>query len=346
MCRSCADGGRRCARTATTRKAERSASARYYKRGKARRKIADLAAAGIPAITDSDMPTSYHRHHPERPFEFDPERRTLANPAAATSDKPEGAVLWTSPGRVDSDGHVKTAWSDWSNTSQFGDFTQGQLVAVHAEPGAVIATVHTSEDADRLLARYGHTNAVGKRAFDWVAMKNDGIDAVHLSSQAANAANLGPEGALDNFYAWDASSTVWLSPQHLSVGEQHQLGHYEFSDAQEAGDPPSLIIEDGHGKYDEPQRPDLEAADGRVPKRFAAPVAPDAVAPETKQEPAVDPADPSARPRAQKDPTEKRGAQPGSAGGSGPDALDAFGEFIGAAAELRAGKGKKAKARR
>lgn len=259
MCRASTDQGgkRRCDRTAATCAHERAASARYYQRGKARRKIAELADAGIPAVGDEDMPTTYHQHTPGQPVTLDSARK-LTNPGRSTPpDKPEGA-LWASPGRGDADGSVKTAWTDWAARENFGE--GGQLAELAPQPGAVVVTVQSRADAEALMGKY-NTDRDGTRSFDWEAMKADGIDGVHVSDRMADvyaSSTSERDGAAGNLEGWSAGSVAWLSSERLDVGESHQPGTYT----------PGKEDSEGSQAYLEPDRPDTEGAWDRVPKRF------------------------------------------------------------------------------
>lgn len=274
MCRSCSEGGRRCQRTNTTRVAEREASARYYKRGKARRRIAQLADQGIPAVGDEDLPAMYHQHDDDKPLTLDGPQRALANPGLATIDKPTGA-LWSAPGRTGADGLVRTAWTDRSASE--GNQSTGTLSELRPKPGAVVVTLSTPEDAEALMGAYGTDDELGKRGFDWEAMKAEGIDGVSVTQSLVDQGTkfsygdgLGESAAAANFETWDVGSTVWLSTVNLHVAEHHQPGQYEFKDDPEAEaySVPDLQPDDGYGVYDEPDRPNMTGAWDRVPARF------------------------------------------------------------------------------
>lgn len=276
MCRACSDGGgRRCARTESTRTQERTASARYYQRGLARRKVALLADAGIPAVTDLDMPPSYHMDNDERPLDLAKGERDMVNPRRASPDKPEGA-LWAAPGRTDhADGSTKTAWTDWASRNWRSRLTAGGgLAEIKAQPGAVIVCVSKREDAQSLMDRYGTTDEAGQRAFDWEAMRRDGIDGVYVGDVMERPIGEDPGHAASNFYAWDTASVAWLSTEKVEVTGTRDIGTYEYedphddADGQHGGFYPEVKIDPGSGDYDVPARPELDAAWGKVPKRF------------------------------------------------------------------------------
>lgn len=269
MCRTCADGGRRCPSSKTSQQQGRAAASRYYQRGKARRKIAELADAGIPAVGDDDMPATFHQHAPDQPVSLDG-NRALTNPHRAAPDKPSGA-LWTSPGRTDADGKIKTAWTDWAAREDYGK--GGQLAEVTAHPGAVVVTIDSPDDAEALMSKYGTEDVDGKRSFDWAAMREDGIDGVHVSDRMAGSyaySGAGDGSTATSLNGWSAGSVAWLSNERLEVGEPQEPGTYTYAEGED-DDPPGyreVEREEGEGHYDEPARPDREAAWDRVPNRF------------------------------------------------------------------------------
>lgn len=272
MCRSCAEGGRRCPETEKSREAGKAASTRYYKRGKARLLIAQLSDHGIRAMDDSAIPPTYHVGRAGEPLALD-EDREIVHGEYASVDKPSEA-LWTAPGRVDSDGGVKTAWTDWSAIENGGS-GGGDNECIHvvrAQPGAVVVSVEANEDAEALLSKYQTQDKYGRPFHDWAAMKRDGIDGVYLSPKAV------PETwargkALRQFYGWDASSVAWLSNKNLqSDAEQHPIGHYEVEyetseDGTEDRYGDATVTDPEMGEYDTPERPSLDGAWDRVPKK-------------------------------------------------------------------------------
>ena len=346
MCRSCAQGGRRCPRSESTRTQERAASARYYQRGIARRKVAQLADAGISAITDLDMPATFHQHKEGEPLDLAAGTREVTNPESASPDKPQGA-LWTAPGRIDAEGATKTAWTDWSAQNGYSG-TEGRLVEVKARPGAVIVHIGERDDAQHLMDRYGTTDIYGEPAFDWEAMRRDGIDGVYFSDSMANTSLTDRSHASGNFYAWDADSVTWLSTENVETGETRDVGTYEYEEPDDlhveeeyAHLMREVKIEDGFWNYDSPTRPDLDGAWDRVPKRFR----PD----ETTD---VSDAGPTSYPKAGSPSAEEpaAGSRGGlyeytDKGGAAPpsmDAMDVASAALSVAAKFKGKKGKKA----
>lgn len=269
MCRSCAEGGRRCPTTQRTLRNGRAAASRYYQRGKARRKIAELADAGIPAVGDQQMPAGYHQLANDQPLDLSGANRELKNSRSILPDKPEGAV-WTSPGRANSDGTINTAWADWSARNDY-DNGNGSFAEIQPQPGSVIVLVETPQDAQNLMDTYGSTSPDGVQSFDWQGMRNDGIDAVHVNEDmASGGAAYAREGedahAAANFDDWDTSSTVWLSTDRCAVGESYEAETSAAERQQEDSETEGHT--DEGGPYNEPARPDMETAWDRVPNRF------------------------------------------------------------------------------
>src|SRR5699024_889981 len=170
---------------------------------------------------------------------------------------------------------IRTAWTDYGATE--GHQPTGTLAELRAKPGAVVVTLSTPEEAEALRGRYGTTDEIGRRGFDWESMREDGIDGVHVTSSLISQGKgfsygdgPGESAAAANFDTWDASSTAWLSTTNLEVAAHHQPGEYNFKD-----DPdddsysfPELQPDEGYGTYDDPPRPDLTSAWDQVPARF------------------------------------------------------------------------------
>lgn len=233
MCRSCAAGGRRCDKTATTRAAERAAARRYYARSKARVRISELRELGIPAMDDLDCPVTYHLGRNLDLGRPDPTE-------GAGAFKPPG--LWTSPGRVAADGTVKTAWMEWS-------IEQGHLdpVADHTTyvirpiPGAVIMRIDSPADIRAIGQAFpqfvrqhkGDWEAHGR---GWKAIRAAGVDAVMTTSRGAYACRVF-HGGLDDpdpaaafaetLQGWDVSSICWFSNATVTAEGTITPGTYE-----------------------------------------------------------------------------------------------------------------------
>lgn len=272
MCRSCAEGGRRCPPTEQSREAGKAASTRYYKRSKARLLIAQLSDHGIRAMDDTAMPPTYHVARSGKPLDLD-DGGEVDVAEYALPDKPTGA-LWTSPGRVEQGGAVKSAWTDYDARESGSARPAESLHVVRAQPGAVIVSIETPEDAQALMDRYETQDQRGEKAFDWVAMKRDGIDGVYVSPSAVqgNSGHLGT--AFGNLYGWDASSVAWLSNDNISVGDSAvEGGTYTVTVQEPEGDVDEgrmewvEVSDDRMGQYDTPRRPGLDGAWDRVPKK-------------------------------------------------------------------------------
>lgn len=268
MCRACSDpsGGRRCPQTESAREAGKAASTRYYKRGKARLLIAQLADLGIRATDDSGMPPTYHLAHSGETVDLEEEHGDIQNWAIGSGGipgKPSGA-LWSSPGRVDDSGNVKTAWTDWSARQGYADENgdggrevKGALTRLQAQPGAVVAVISTPDDAVRLSERYGLEEDNGEKHLDWVAMRRDGIDGVHVTESLAHESKkVAPSHPASQFSGWDAGSTAWLSTERLEASGEGSPGVYDDDDDGAQGD-----------SYKEPNTPQIEGAWDRVPKK-------------------------------------------------------------------------------
>lgn len=274
MCRACSDpsGGRRCLLSEAAREAGKSAAVRYYKRGKARLLIAQLSDHGIRAMDDTAMVPTYHvpRSGEDLDLDRDPQ---IGTADIARPDKPQHA-LWTSPGRVSrDDGTVKSAWTDYDATEGGSSRPAQEMYVVRPQPGAVVVSIETPEDAQALMDRYETRDSMDNRAFDWTAMKRDRIDGVYASPGAVTG-NLHHKGqAFENLYGWDTSSVAWLSNDHLAVDEQKvKAGEYAVTQPESEDDPDALfsypeVSDEKMWQYKTPKRPEVEEAWDRVPKK-------------------------------------------------------------------------------
>lgn len=272
MCRSCSDpsGGRRCLLTDESREKIKAASTRYYRRGKARLLIAQLSDHGIRAMDDSAMPPTYHVARSGKELDLTHEAE-IGNAMTTRPDKPTGA-LWAAPGRVEKSGTVKSAWTDYDARMSGSTRPAKQMYVLRPQPGAVIVSIETPEDAEALLNRYESQDILGNRSFDWAAMQRDGIDGVYASPGAVTGNLNHPDKAFGNLYAWDASSVAWLSNKNLAADtDTAPAGTYTATLAKDhEGNPQeSPQITDEHmGKYDTPGRPTLKGTWDRVPKKI------------------------------------------------------------------------------
>lgn len=252
--------------TDASREAVKAASTRYYKRGKARLLVAQLADLGIRATDDGGMPPTYHLAHSGETVDLEEEHGDIQNWAIGSDGipgKPSGA-LWSSQGRVDESGNVKTAWTDWSARQGYADENddggrevKGALTRLQAQPGAVVAVISTPDDAVRLSERYGLEESNGEKHLDWVAMRRDGIDGVCVTDAFAHESKkVAPSHPASQFTGWDVGSTAWLSTEHLEASGEGSPGTYDDDDDGARGD-----------SYKEPNTPQIEGAWDRVPKK-------------------------------------------------------------------------------
>lgn len=226
MCRSCAEGGRRCPKTEHTRANERAAARRYYLRSKAREIIALLRDAGIPAMDDLQCPPTYHVGQ-QLDLERAPQHHELWL-------KPAG--LWTSPGRVDQTRAVRTAWADWCASEDLdNDKPDGirQMFEIRPTPGAIVVRLETPADIRAFGSIYfhqlaatgdGNPVAIGRA---WQRLPQTGVDAVFLAADGVRAAqdiaagrpretDPGWHAAL-SLSAWDTSSVCWFRNRHIQA---------------------------------------------------------------------------------------------------------------------------------
>lgn len=225
MCRSCAEGGRRCPKTEYTRAKERAAARRYYLRSKAREIIALLRDAGIPAMDDLQCPPTYHLGQ-QLDLERAPQHQELWL-------KPAG--LWTSPGRVDNTRDVRTAWADWCASEEMdNDNPDGirQMFEIRPTPGAIVVRLETPADIRAFGSIYFHElaatvdanpAAIGRA---WQQLQI-GLDAVFLTAEGVRAAQDIADGrpretdpawhAALSLSSWDTASVCWFRNHHIQV---------------------------------------------------------------------------------------------------------------------------------
>lgn len=241
MCRSCAEGGRRCPRTDRTARRERAASRRYYQRGQARRRIAELGDVGIPAVTDLDLPATFHTPQGDS-WELDHDQQ-VENPTTST-EGPQGA-LWTAPGRQNTGtrGPQKTAWTDWTHQHD-PDTVPGSVTRIEPQPGTVVVCLDTPDDAENLRAQYGRGDG-----FDWDAMRRDGIDGVYVSDTLARHPH-----DQTGLHGWTTAAVAWLATNQLKTTSTHTVDYTDEDDTV--------------GRYRTPRMTDPAKVWDKVPSRF------------------------------------------------------------------------------
>lgn len=134
MCRDKNHGGRRCSLEPQAVQANRDAQGRYYLRQKARTQIADLAADGVPAVTDLDVPVTYHLGHRLDLAQFG----EIEDDHSPFTSKPRGA-LWSAPGALGDDGSVRTPWTNYLHYEAGGVLPKGEKpLPGRPRPGQVL----------------------------------------------------------------------------------------------------------------------------------------------------------------------------------------------------------------
>lgn len=247
MCRSCADGGRRCPKTEATRAAERAAAKRYYRRTKARRLIAALADDGLSAMDDLDCPVTYHLG-PSLDLSTPP-------PLSGGIYKPAG--LWTAPGRQSALGGTLTAWTDEQarNGMRAGAGTRQRLFEVKPQPGAVILRIDTRQDLENFVAAFPEfhraqqaPDADQQTRAAWDHVKARGVDGVMLTERGQVHAYYltyqsketvprnSPLGSVSRMLEpWHVGSTVWFHNDNLEAREV-ELGGYPIREPEDTSD--------------------------------------------------------------------------------------------------------------
>jgi hypothetical protein len=150
--------------------------------------------------------------------------------------KPADGGLWTSPGRLEADGGVKTEWTDWAHSEQFM-VSNHPLIPLVVKKQAIVAEINSQEDLDALCKAFPRPGG----GFSYESLASAGVDAVRLTEggmRAAKSADL--EDTLHNFSNWDIDSTVWLSTDSISAAKPVKKAHYE-----------SIERDDNYSSYDD-----------------------------------------------------------------------------------------------
>jgi hypothetical protein len=212
MCRSCADGGRRCPASAR-------ATARHNGRRRAFRLIHRLSAAGIGAGLAAEMPTEYWWDAGEK-YRLEPARARAIRDPQRDLWKPEGG-LWSAPrlGRVPVSPAAEgfhTTWTDFEACDEAGT---GTLTELEPADTAVVVRLTTPADVQCACARWPHAIEVDAAigyprivtGFSFEAMRTEGVDAVHVDGSALGTPLL---------FGWDVESSVWLNPGKAAAGRR------------------------------------------------------------------------------------------------------------------------------
>lgn len=146
--------------------------------------------------------------------------------------KPADGGLWTAPGSLDSDGGVKTAWTDWSHEESYSvkDTPISPLVV---KKHAVVIQINSEQDLEALCKTFPRPGG----GFSYESLASVGVDGVRLTQSGLRVAKgAGPDDALHNFSNWDIDSTVWLSKDSISTTKPVKKGMYEEKEHDEDDD--------------------------------------------------------------------------------------------------------------
>lgn len=218
MCRSCAEGGRRCPSGSRSH-----AHAAHNGRRRAARLVTRLRAAGLDARRAADGPTMYwwDRRHSRglSPSRVGPIRDPRGEPW-----KPDGG-LWAAPAlATDPDDPASaphdgfhTTWTRFLADDEPGD---GHLTVLRPAAAAVTLQLGSEQDWAAACRRWPRTvtTSLGDtlRGFSFEAMRRDGVDAVHVPPGPL-LAHQGP------LYGWDEHSEVWLNPTRVRAGARTRV---------------------------------------------------------------------------------------------------------------------------
>lgn len=211
MCRSLAEGGRRC-----PGQHEDCQVAAHNGRRRAVRAVRRLRQAGVAANRATEDPPLYW-------WSTETEPPALSRAAAVkdpTSElwKPRGG-LWAAS--VSADQHAPkpgegfhTHWTAWRAAEGYGG--RGYLTRLNPSSSAVAVHLRTEDDfaaATRRWPRSIDTPLGTVAGFSFEKMRRDGVDVVHVHT--------GPlTGLTGRLNGWDADSAVWLNPHKAQPGGQ------------------------------------------------------------------------------------------------------------------------------
>lgn len=212
MCRSCADGGRRC----PGQFAPHGAAAHNARR-RAARTVHRLTTAGIDARRAVDSPRLYWWDGGTGAAFSQSKVSRLRDPAGLPW-KPAGGV-WAAPltetCAAPPSAGFHTTWTDYFAIEAMGH--RGTLTELTPAAGTVAVHLSSDDDIRTLMGRWPLTveTAWGEEigGFSYEAMRADGVDLVyvHTGPLLAHASLLN---------GWDVESAVWLNPGKARPGKR------------------------------------------------------------------------------------------------------------------------------
>ena len=237
MCRAKDHGNRRCPSHTDPERIEAYNEVRreQYANKKEREALAeDLTARGVKFYRGDGVKNAYFQGKEV----FDPQKFKEIGPDDPSAfemgeihgrffwSKPSGGGLWTSPGRLEADGTVKTQWTDWSNREDF-EVKETEVSPVRLKSHAVVVRIDNNEDVEKLCKEFPAADG----GVSYRKMADAGIDGVHLSESGNIASKrAGFKEAIGSFSSWDMDSTVWLRSENISSGKPVKIGSYPKSD--------------------------------------------------------------------------------------------------------------------
>lgn len=216
MCRSLAEGGRRC---------PAGQSPGHNARRRARRTLARLGAAGVPAELAAASRERFFWWDRGEATACAPSRVRPVTDPTSVMWKPAGG-LWTAPA-LDDDGPISvpatagihTAWTDFVAGNGDDDDVAGgsHLTEVAAAGDAVVVRIATDEDVAAASRRWPlrvETQVETVDGWSYEAMVRDGVHAVDIipSSRPASLR-----------YGFDAPTRLWLTPAKVCLRERIAL---------------------------------------------------------------------------------------------------------------------------
>lgn len=207
MCRSCADGGRRCPPTPATKTANREAARRYYTRTKARAIVTELQANGVTAGVDLDVPPTW------RASEFNNADHITGHTIEDESSpmKPLHALWSAHATHIGDDGSVRTSWDDFNDRNEYTSVPHRYQII--PKPNTVAVFVRNRADMEALARQFPlpqekyHSYSARRSGYvSFEAMRAAGVTAVVYEAVFSRYSDPVEGG----WNSWDVDSVAWL----------------------------------------------------------------------------------------------------------------------------------------
>lgn len=173
-----------------------------------------LSALGLDATAGDSSSEYVLRGDPFDPAQMTRARDPHGKEPGRTTNKPVGGV-WSSPISVEADESLRSEWADvLGSLDQDMTYTE-----VRGNRDAVIITVSNEDDVKNLSRVFPSDDP--KEPFSFSSARDAGVDAIRARNENGSTLFQRTDSPL---YRWDVSSTVWLKPDNLEVGDSYASG--------------------------------------------------------------------------------------------------------------------------